>query len=168
MNKSPAPAASIPYRAERSWVVIILMLIFCPSTRIPQLKNERGANLEERRHRSAQLNLTACLAASCVNIVTHRTNSCRFLRGRNALSSLRKVCSSLMTSPSTRNPLQCDSLESFATNFIESSERKYRREMPALRRRRTYLPDSRELGRYESDPTIRCDSASKRDLSDGR
>ena len=32
-----------------------------------------------------------------LNVVTHRTGSCRLLRGRNALSSLRKVCSSLMT-----------------------------------------------------------------------
>jgi hypothetical protein len=36
-----------------------------------------------------------------LNLVTHRTDSCRFRRGRNGLSSLWKVCSSLMTSRST-------------------------------------------------------------------
>jgi hypothetical protein len=55
--------------------------------------------MEERRQPSVQFQSLFALGSPppCASAVTHRTDSCRVLRGRKALSSLRKVCSLLMT-----------------------------------------------------------------------
>jgi len=67
------------------------------------VKTERGADLEQRRHRSVQSQslLGVGLPPPCARVITHRrTDTCCLLRGRKALSSPRKVCFSLMTSHS--------------------------------------------------------------------
>ena len=61
------------------------------------VKTERGANLEKRRHRSVQFKVFFDLGSPPLfaDAVTHGTDSCGLLRGRNPLFSLRKVCPSV-------------------------------------------------------------------------